>query len=233
MKTTYLFILAFLFPMLLLAQYNATFTVGTTGNFNLKMTFNGKNYTLLDKTVTFQNVQPGTYPISIYQAQRKVDGTYEFVKVYDGNANLKSGMHVEMMVLRFGKIVWDEGPYSYDSWTNGFNNPTAGSAGTVNNTGNTQVMADDAFQSLLNLLRKAGSDYNRKDLCPGLFKNNLFMSRQIASICAEFSDDYYRIDIAKMAYRFCNDKGSYFMVAEVFKSDYYKNSLLTFIAEQR
>ncbi len=233
MKPINLLILAFLFPMLMKAQNNATLTVGTTANFNLKMTFNGKNYTLLDKMATFQNLQPGSYPINIYQAQRKVDGTFDYVKVYEGNVHLKAGLHVEMMVLRFGKIAWDEGPYNYDPWTNGFNNPTASPAGTVNNTGNTHVMSDDAFQSLLNLLRKASGDYERKGLCPGLFKNNLFMAKQIASICAEFSDDYYRIDVAKMAYQYCYDKGSYFMVAEAFKGEYYKSSLLSFIAAQR
>lgn len=216
-----------------MAQNNAFFTIGNTGNFNLKMTFNGKNYSFFDKSVTFQNVQPGNYPITIYQAQRKMDGTFDYVKVYEGNTNLKAGMHMEIMVLRFGKVVWDEGPTNTDTWTNAFINPTAGTGGTINATGNTNVMADDAFQSLLSLLRKAGGDYNRRELCPGLFRNNLFTARQIASICAEFSDDYYRIDVSKTAYPYCYDKGSYFVVADVFKNEYYRKSLLEFIASQK
>jgi hypothetical protein len=216
-----------------MAQNMANFTIGNTGNFHLKMTFNGKNYSLLDKTVSFQNVQPGVYPIALYQVQRKADGTYDYVKVYEGTTNLKAGMHMEVMVLRFGKVVWDEGPYTADSWTNAFLSPVPTTGGSLQTTGNAPVMADDAFQSLLSLLRKAGGDYNRRDLCPGLFKNNLFTARQIASICAEFSDDYYRIDVSKTAYPYCYDKGSYFVVADVFKNDYYRKSLLEFIASQK
>lgn len=213
------------------AQNTALFTVGTTGNFNLKMTFNGKNYSLYDRTVTFQNVTPGTYPVVLYQAQRNADGSFGFQKVYDGNLVLKAGRHLEVMVMRYGKMVWDEGDYIADNWTNAWVNPGP-TNGSVNNANN-QVMSDENFASLLNLFKREGNDYRRLEMAPGYMKNNLFTARQIATLCNTYSNEYVLLDFAKLAYPYCSEKGSYFIVAETISNQFIRQDLMDFVAKQR
>jgi hypothetical protein len=212
------------------AQNSALFTVGTTGNFNLKMTFNGKNYSLYDKTVTFQNVTPGTFPVVLYQAQRNADGTFGYKQVYDGNITLTAGRHLEVMVMRYGKMVWDEGDYSGDGWTNAWVNPGP-TNGSVNNA-NSQAMSDENFAYLLNLFSRESNEYRRLEIAPGYMKNNLFTARQIATLCKTFSNEYRQLDFAKLAFPYCSEKGSYFVVADTFTNQYRRQELMDFVAKQ-
>jgi hypothetical protein len=228
-------IIAALFSCLLVsasfAQNSALFTVGTTGSFNLKMTFNGKNYSLFDRSVTFQNVTPGTYPVVLYQAQRNPDGSFGYKTVYEGNLTLKAGRHLEVMVLRYGKMVWDEGDYSADNWTNAWVNPgpTNGSIGNSNG----QVISDENFAALLNLFKREGNEYTRVDMAPGYMKNNLFTAKQIAILCNTFSNEYQKLEFAKLAYPYCFEKGAYFIVAETFSNQWLRKDLMDFVAKQR
>lgn len=213
------------------AQNAALFTIGTTGSFNLKLTFNGKNYSLYDKSVTFQNIPAGSYPVIIYQAQRKADGTFGYNKVYEGNLALKAGRHTEVLVMRYGKTVWDEGNYSPDDWTNSWVDPIETNSGGT--TTNRHVMSDEDFALLLSLFRKESNEYNRKDMAPGYLKGNLFTARQIAALSGTFSNEYIRLDFATMAYSYCFDKGTYFLVAETFDNRFLKQQLMDFVTKQR
>ncbi|MBK8300355.1 MAG: hypothetical protein IPK90_07875 [Chitinophagaceae bacterium] len=54
-----------------LAQIKGNVTISTTGTNNLKIKFGGKQYSLQDRSVTFQSLEPGNYSLIIYQLQQK------------------------------------------------------------------------------------------------------------------------------------------------------------------
>ncbi len=223
-----------LLSVLVAAQNGAFFTIGTTGSINLKITLNGKNYSLFDKFVTFQNIQVGTYPIVIYQAQYEGAAGFVYKKVYEGDLTLSAGKHLELVVLRYGKVVWNEGELGKDDWANQWFNPGSGTDfGNAGMAGTATVMSDENFTFLKNILARESSDYRRLEIAPKYLNKNLFTARQIATLCEAYSSDYIRLDFAKLAYPFCYDKGSYFVVAATFSSTYMRDDLMQFVGRQK
>ena len=110
------------FTSITFGQNYSNLTIGTTGTTNLKIRFAGKQYSLQDPKVTFQSLTPGTYKLAIYQLQNKGNGQ-EYVEVFNNDVTLTAQKHLEVMVLRFGKVVWDAGDIVKDDWNQTYQNP--------------------------------------------------------------------------------------------------------------
>lgn len=89
-----------------LAQIKGNVTISTTGTNNLKIKFGGKQYSLQDRSVTFQSLEPGNYSLIIYQLQQKTTGGTAYTEVFNNNITVNAKKHLEVSVLRFGKIAW-------------------------------------------------------------------------------------------------------------------------------
>ena len=98
------------------AQQKADLTIATTGNNNLRIKLNGRKINLKDRLVTFENLNPGNYALVVYQLQRRNNGGNNYVEVFNNSIRLTAGKQMEITVLRFGKVVWDEGFISNDDW---------------------------------------------------------------------------------------------------------------------
>jgi hypothetical protein len=70
-------------------------------------------------------------------------------------------------------------------------------------------------------------------MAPGYMKNNLFTAKQIATLCNTFSNEYQKLEFAKLAYPYCFEKGAYFIVAETFSNQWLRQDLMQFVAKQR
>lgn len=213
------------------AQRNADLTIGTTGANNLKIRLNGKRITLKDKSVTFENMQPGTYTLSIYQWLKKANRNYEYVEVFNNTVNLTAGKHIEVVVLRFGKVVWDEGFITDDDWNDGSNNgPIGGGIGNNGNGYSTQQAVNDAqFKEIKSAINKAFSDNDKLVAAKAIMKNNWFNINQIKELTRLFFYDDKKLIFLKEAYDNCTEKGSYFTLADLLFSETSKNDFMKWL----
>ena len=213
-----------IFSSVAFSQNYSNLTIGTTSGPNLKVRFAGKQYTLQDSKATFQVLTPGTYTLQIYQLQNKNNGQ-EYVEVYNNNVTLTAYKHTEVMVMRFGKIVWDEGDIKKDDWNENYQNPS----GNDHRGRSDRGVDDDQFQKIKTAVENTSSDYKKLETVQAIFKNNMMSSEQLKSIMHLFSSDYNKLDYAKFAYDYCTDKGSYFTLADEFASSFNKSELMAFI----
>ncbi|MBK9464392.1 MAG: DUF4476 domain-containing protein [Chitinophagaceae bacterium] len=210
-----------------LAQIKGNVTISTTGTNNLKIKFGGKQYSLQDRSVTFQSLEPGNYSLIIYQLQQKTTGGTAYTEVFNNNITVNAKKHLEVSVLRFGKIAWDESTIEPDDWANTGYQPVPGQpVGTVNNNG---TVSDEQFVLLKKSIKDATYDSDKMITGKVVLKNNLFTAAQIKEMCRLFTYDDNKLEFAKLAYEFCADKGFYITILDVFTYQSTKTSLLEFI----
>lgn len=209
-----------------LAQSTGNFTISTTGNNNLKIKFGGKQYSLQDRSVTFQNLTPGTYTLTIFQLQRKSNGSTEYAEVFNNNIILTAQKHLEVTVLRFGKAAWDESNIEPDSWANTGYQPVTGQYGSSNYGG---TVTDQQFAELKQALSNATYDSDKIITGRVIVKDNWFRAAQIKELCLLFTYDDKRLEFAKVAYDNCANKGFYITVLDAFTYQSSKNTLLDYI----
>lgn len=218
-------------------------TISTTGNSNLKIRLAGKKYSLQDRTLTFQGLTPGNYTLTIYQLQNKAfGGGTEYVTVFDRTVTLTSQKHMEVCVMRFGKVAWDERQIERDNWNENYQNPEPdrdrwnnGGGGGGNNGGwgnnNYREPVDAAqFARIKDAIKKESFDDNKLTTAKVVMKNNWFTAEQVKSLAALFTFDDNRLLFAKFAYDYCAEPGSYFIVGDTFTFDSNKQELMKFIA---
>jgi hypothetical protein len=224
MKKIIFFLFSTFFISTAFTQNYSNLTIGTTHGANLKIRFAGKQYTLQDPKVTFQTLNPGTYGLTIYQWQNKNNG--EWIEVFNNNITLTAYKHMEIMVLRFGKVSWDEGYIVKDTWNESYQNPQGNNQ---TNRQTNQAASDEQFQQIKKAITNEFSDADKLRTAKVILKNNLLNTTQIRSIMKLFFSDNEKLQFAKFAYDYCTDKGSYFTLGNEFFSSGDKDKLMDFI----
>ncbi len=227
-----------IFSLLLFAQQpKSNLTISSTSNNNIRITLNGYKYTLQDRSTTFQALQPGNYPLVIFQWKNSWRGGGQYEKVYDANIRLTAGKHLEMTVMRFGKTSWDESNIEPDSWNEHYNNPpvSEGNGNPVgNNYNNNNNYREPVDATRFAAIKKAISneffDDDKIRMAKVTMKDNYFSTAQIKELVNQVSNDEKKLQLAKYAYDFCTDKGMYFTIAETMFFSNNKKALLDFIA---
>ena len=226
MKAAILFALLINF-LFIAAQSKSNFTIGTTADKNLKVIYKDNKYSLQDQSVTFQMQTPGSYPLVIYQLQ-SINGNREYKKVYDGNIKLTAGKHMEITVLRFGKIAWDEADIVADDWNQTYQNPASTNGG--NSINNYLVATDKQFADIKASINGESYDEDRVKMAKVVLKEILLSAVQIKTLLNLLSYDDNRLILAKYAYDYCNDKHAYGLVANALSYSSNKKNLLDYIA---
>lgn len=210
------------------AQAKSNLTISTTGNTYLKINFNLKAYSLQDRSTTFQSLEPGNYPIIIYQLQYK-NSIREYIKVYEGPIKLNAGKHLEMTVLRFGKTSWDEGDIEPDNWQTAINNPTPIGVETTSNV-DSRIITPEKYALVFNALKNEYNESKKTDLAKAIFKNNMFSLNQVKEMSKQFYNDALKINFLKYSYDFCVDKDVYFSLSDQFYNLIIKKDFMDFLA---
>ncbi|HRH51458.1 MAG TPA: DUF4476 domain-containing protein [Panacibacter sp.] len=229
MKKILFTLFSFLPAFFCLAQNNSNLTISTTGSNNLKIKFNEKQYSLQDRSATFQGIKPGAYSLIIYQLQLKDNGNKEYAEVFNNTITLKAQRHLEISVLRFGKTVWDEGDIAADDWANDFTNPVTS---PENGSGNNHAVENARFEKIKKAINDQYYDDDKLVYAKVIVKDNLFTSEQVIALCKLFAYDDSKLNIAKYAYDYCTDKGNYFTVTSVFYYNDTRNELMKFIGSK-
>ena len=227
-----------LFPFLLftlgvVAQNISNLTISTTGSSNLKIRLANKKYSLQDRSATFQGLQPGTYNLSIYQLQKRAfGGGTEYVTVFDKTITLSSQKHMEICVLRFGEVAFDEKNIERDEWNENYNNPEPDNDWGNNRNGNRKAVDATEFAKIKSAIDGEFSDDNKMTMVKAVFKNNWFTTGQLKNLVELFFYDDKKLVFAKYAYDYCVDKGSYYEVATLLFYESNKKQLLDFIGNR-
>lgn len=222
-----------LFTLGLFAQNNSNLTISTTGSSNLKIRLANKKYSLQDRSVTFQGLQPGTYNLSIYQLQKKAFGSgTEYVTVFDKTITLSSQKHMEICVLRFGKVAFDEKSIERDEWNENYNNPEPDNEWGHNRNGNWKTMDATEFAKIKSAISGEFSDDDKMTMAKVVLKNNWFTTEQLKKLVELFFYDDKKLEFAKYAYDYCVDKGNYYQVATLLFYETNKKQLLDFIGNR-
>lgn len=220
------------------AQNTSNLTISTTGTSNLKIRFANKKYSLMDRSLTFQSLNPGSYALTIYQLQNKpFGGGTEYVTVFDKTITLTAQKHMEVCVLRFGKVAWDEKQIERDNWNENYQNPEPdrnrdrdreGGWGYGNNN---RVAVDAAnFEKMKDAISKQTFDDDKLTMAKVVMKNNWFTAAQVKTLTEKFMYDDNKLAFAKYAYDFCIEPGNYYTIADAMTYQSTKQDLLKFIA---
>ncbi len=181
-----------------------------------------------DRSTTFQSLEPGTYPIIIYQLQFK-NSIREYVKVYEGPIKLNAGKHLEMTVSRFGKTSWDEGDIEPDNWQTAINNPNPDKSVTTTNS-DSRIITPEKYALVYNALKNEYNESKKTDLAKAIFKTNMFSLNQLKEMSKQYYNESNKLYFLKYAYDFCVDKDIYFSLADQFYSSINKKDLMDFLA---
>lgn len=201
-----LLLLSLLFGNACMAQNTCNVTIGTTASSYLKIRFGGQQYSLQDQRVTFQGLKPGSYDLTIYQVQNRGNGP-EYVEVFKNSITLTAQKHLEIMVMRFGKVAWDEGYIPKDDWNKFYPNPKPADASSSD-----QAVTNEQFNNVKRAMQDA-SAFNRMETARAVFKNNLFRTDQIKALMGYFSD-FDILDFLKFAWDYTVDKGNYYTLGD-------------------
>jgi hypothetical protein len=234
MKKIVLFLVATITTISSFAQRNSDLTVSTTGTSNLRIQLNGRKVALKDRSITFENMQPGTYALAIYQWQKKQNRGNEYVEVFNNTLKLTAGKHIEVTVLRFGKVVWDEGFATYDDWNDGNDSSPIGGGGNSGYDGNhgQNAVNDIRFKEVKTAISGSFNDESKLATANTVMKNNWFTVGQIKELAGLFSFDPNKLQFLKNAYSFCTEKGSYFTLSEILTFSSNKQDFMKWVGER-
>lgn len=142
--------------------------------------------------------------------------------MFRNKIDITVGKHLEIIILRFGKLVWDQGDNRPDAWLQ---------SGSQNNNLNKSVTTEQ-YNEIKTFIGNLYSQQDKLSRAKIIFRNNSFTVKQIIEIGRLFFSDNYKYDFSIFAYDYCNEKGMYFKVADIFFAANYKNALLQFLANK-
>lgn len=216
----------------LFGQQSGRFTISTSGNIALLATIDGVNYTLPNMAQTWFNIPAGTIQVKVFQYQNRPGIEAGYKEVYNGTVKITGGMHTELVVARFGRVMFDELEVSKDTWATGI----PGTYGTGNNGGNwnnsTAAVTESAFAEIKKSMEMERFADDKLKLAKVLFKNNAFTTGQISELSTQFSFEDDKLQFLKLAYPACLDKGNYFILARLLKFSSDRDALMDFIGKQ-
>jgi Domain of unknown function (DUF4476) len=221
------------------ARYGETkLTISSSASSPVRVMVDGSRYSSNgDAGVVIRNLPAGYHTVKVFQKRKTRGGSFgynSYQVVYTGQVYLKPQYHTDIMVNRFGKVLVDEQLMGIgynddddDDW--GDNN----GGGWNGQGGYQQPMNDRVFEQFKQTLRNESFDNSRMTMAKQTISNNFFTSLQVKEIVSLFSFENSKLDIAKYAYAFTVDKGSYFVVNDAFSYSSSKEELANFIRDKR
>ncbi|MBP1672792.1 MAG: hypothetical protein H6Q25_607 [Bacteroidetes bacterium] len=113
------------------------------------------------------------------------------------------------------------------------NNGNNGNHGNNGNNGhqgnNTPCMSNNEFNTALNSIRSDSFESGKLTKAKQIVSRNRMCTAQIVQIVRLFSFESNKLEFAKYAYQFCNDKNNYYQVTDAFSFQSSKDELMKFI----
>ena len=208
----------------------------------------GNRYSRTGGAVIIRNIPAGYHTIKVFQKKQSRFGSgysSNYQQVYSAQVNIKNQYHTDIMLNRFGKALVDEqvmgsGYYDEDDddWGNdgnngGWNNGNNGGWNTGNGNWNGMTMDARTFDQFKQVLRNETMDDSRLNLAKQTISANNFTSAQVKELVNLLTFESNKVDLAKYAYRYTVDKGSYFVLNDAFTFSSSKEELSNYIRNFR
>jgi Domain of unknown function (DUF4476) len=227
------------------AYYGETkLTVSSSSNATVRVMVDGNKYSSSGSDgLVIRDLPAGYHTVKVFQKKASRGnggfGKSAYQVVYTGQVFLKAQYHTDITVNRFGKVLVDEQQMGFgynededDDW--GDNNGGGWNNGGGNGQGGyEQAMNARVFEQFKQTLRNESFDNTRLSLAKQTIGTNFFTSLQVKEIVSLFSFETNKLEIAKYAYAFTVDKGSYFVVNDAFTYGNSKEELSNFIRNKR
>ncbi len=241
-----LFVLSFLAVSLYAFDGTSKLSITSATRSNLRVMIDGNKYQRNNNNsvVFVNNLEQGFHSIKIFKEKNirwgRNNNSYNnsfnrFELVYSNRIYIKPQYFVDIVINRFGKAFIDEqmmqGRYSQDEgddWDDTGNNVGNNDS---DNFGNNDMMpmSDESFAQFKMNLRNEGFDDTRVTVAKQVIAENAFTSKQVKEILQQFNFEASKVDIAKFAYEYTIDKGSYFLVNDAFSYSSSKQELSEYI----
>ncbi len=248
MKLTFT-LFTFLFSLAAMAGFdNTKLTISSSSGASIRVMVDGNRYSRTGGAVIIRNIPAGYHTIKVFQKKQSRFGngySSNYQQVYSAQVNIKNQYHTDIMLNRFGKALVDEqvmgsGYYDEDDddWGNdgnygGWNNGNNGGWNTGNGNWNGMTMDARTFDQFKQVLRNETMDDSRLNLAKQTISANNFTSAQVKELVNLFTFESNKVDLAKYAYRYTVDKGSYFVLNDAFTFSSSKEELSNYIRNFR
>jgi hypothetical protein len=226
------------------ANYGETkLTVSSSATSPVRVMVDGSRYSSNgDAGVVIKNLPAGYHTVKVFQ-KKKTRGGFgynNYQVVYTGQVYLKPQYHTDITINRFGKVLVDEQQMGFgyneeedDDWGDNHGGNGGWNGGGNGQGGYQQPMNDRVFEQFKQTLRNESFDNTRLTLAKQTISANFFTALQVKDVVNLFSFESNKLEIAKYAYAFAVDKGSYFVVNDAFGYASSKEELSNFIRDKR
>ena len=168
--------------------------------------------------------------------------------IFQRNLNVKAQYHIDIVINRFGKILYDElsmNDRNYvnvdsDNWYNNYpyvdrNNPRNPPRDNPrdNDNGYGRAMSLQSFAAFKDAVVKERFDNSRVTIAKQVIDQNYFTVDQVKQLVQIFSTDSYKLDLAKYAYKNTVNRQDYFMLYEAFTFSSSKEDLANYIRQYK
>jgi hypothetical protein len=232
MKTIFTLLLSTFFSLTLLAFDGSRLSISTVAtSTQVTVEVDGRKFSMKDNSITLSYLSEGRHQVTISR-EKKTNGFRKSGQViYDAAIFLKKGIHLDITLNRFGKVLVDEHRIDLnDEWYNDEDDYYNTDNGGWNN-GYTNVMSVREFSDLKDQLRKEWFENNRMISVKHILDNNFVTTGQVKELMLLFVFEKNRLDIAKYAYCKTVDPRNYFQLNTVLTFNSSKDELARFLRE--
>ena len=238
MKKIFTLLLSSLFSLSLLAFDGSRLSISAVGtSTEMKIEVDGRKFSMKDNSITLSYLAEGYHQVKIFREKNKRgNGNSNGRKseiIYSNSIYLKKGVHLDITVNRFGKVLVDERRIDRnDDWYNDEDDYYDNDNGGWNN-GYGNVMSNREFDDMKDQIRKEWFEKNRLTSAKVIVDKNNFTTQQVKELMLLFTFENNRLEIAKYAYRKTVDRQNYFQMNDAFSFSSSKEELARFIRESR
>jgi hypothetical protein len=239
--------------------FQSKITITTVGNTQIKVVVDNDRLERFDNSyranggnLIITDLGIGQHTIKIYQARKgqqssngwgigRRDRFENYRLVYTTTLYIRPLTHIDIVINRFGKILLDEQPindwdyndsdWDFDDndrrrerdWENGRDH------GRDKDPRIATAMSVEQYNQARQAIQRGSFDKEKLMIGYQVLKNNYITSAQAKELMMQFSFDNEKLNFAKAAYRKTIDKGSFFIVYDVFSFNSSKQELAEFI----
>lgn len=236
----------------------ARLSISSMSTTPVRVVIDGRQVQQSNREFRISNLNPGVHRVQIYATRanqrRGLFGNNRDELIYNGNVNLRRGMHTDIVINRFGKVFTDEqrmdnrydDRWSDNDWNNDRNNDwnndrdndwnndrNSDNWNRDDNNNYGQPMNYERFQQLKQSIERESFDKNKMDLLRSILPNNRVTAQQVKELAHLISFEQTRLELAKFAYRYTTDRGNYFVINDVFNFSSSRTELTRYISTYR
>jgi hypothetical protein len=261
MKSIFTFLISTVISISSFAFYGESkLAVTYLGKDEIRVMVNDAQYRDNGREILVDNLRPGYHTIKVYKEKSKRrknwwgfgkgDGIFgnKYELLYTSSVYVKPGYFVDIVINRFGRALVDEKPMNRngrwdDDEDNGWDSDRdrdrgrdSGNGGWGNGGNNSSYgrpMSERDFERAKETVRREVFDNTRLDIAKDIVNQNVMTTMQVKELVQMFSFDESKLDLAKYAYRNTTDRGSYYLIYDVFTFNKSKEELARYIREFR